>query len=174
MEINFQGQLDKKSFYRAVALASRPTKRNRVMRVIFSIILVGLTVAMIADILVNGIRATEQFRVVRILLSLVTVSYVLFAPYIHSWRTATRLWHDSLIRAPQSGAVTSSGITYKSSRSQTEYKWKQYSKKQIELDMVVLLTVDGILTVLPREFFKCDVDWERVKQMVDFNVVEPK
>ncbi|MBN2393809.1 MAG: hypothetical protein JXR84_23960 [Anaerolineae bacterium] len=174
MEINFQGQLDKKLFFRAVALASRPAKRNRVMRVIFSIILVGLTVAMIADILVNGIRETEQFRVVRVLLSLVTVSYVLLTPYIRSWRTATRLWHDSSIQATQSGGVTSSGIVYKSSRSQKEYSWQQYSKKQIQPEMIVLLTVDGILTVLPCDFFSCDADWERVKQLVDFNMVEPK
>lgn len=63
---------------------------------------------------------------------------------------------------------------YRSSRSQKEYKWQQYSKKQIEPDMIVLLTVDGILTVLPCDFFKSDADWERVKQLADFNVVEPK
>lgn len=174
MEIEFQGQYNKKSFYRAVALAGKPTRRDRAQSAVFSLILAVLTVAVIVNILIDGTQQTAPFRTLRILLSLFTASCVLLVPYLRSWRTATQLWRDPSIQALQSGAVTSSGIVYRSSRSQKEYKWQQYSKKQIESEMIVLLTADGILTVLLREFFKCDADWERVKQLVDFNVVEPK
>jgi hypothetical protein len=174
MEINFCGQYDKKSFYRAIVLADRPTKRNRVLYVIFAIILVGLIVAMIVDILLNGIRETGQLRLVRLLFSLATVSYVLLSPYIRSWRTASRLWRDSSIQVPLNGSVTSSGFLYKSSCSQKEYKWMQFSKKLIGPEMVVLLTVDGTISILLRCFFESDADWERVTQLVDFNVVELK
>lgn len=130
--------------------------------------------AVIVNILIDGTQQTAPFRTLRTLLSLFTAFCVLLVPYFRSWRTAAQLWRDPSIQALQSGAVTSSGIMYRSSRSQKEYKWQQYSKKQIEPDMIVLLTVDGILTVLPCDFFKSDADWERVKQLADFNVVEPK
>jgi hypothetical protein len=45
MEIEFHGQLDRKSFFKAVALANRPSQRNIIIRIVLGLVFLSIFIA---------------------------------------------------------------------------------------------------------------------------------
>jgi hypothetical protein len=172
MDIEFAGQIDKKTFFRGVALANAPTKRRRLVRIVLLALLVVVFAALVADYLAHENQSPA--KVLRIAMNVLILAYFLVSPYVSSWRTASALWKHSSVRAPIVGRITGHGVTYVSAVAEKEFAWDAFSAVRKTRDLVVLVTADGVMSIHPRHFFRNEQDWTRFQQLVDYNVVEPK
>jgi hypothetical protein len=174
MEIEFQGQYDKATLFKAVQLANKPSKRNTILRISFAVLIVALFVAYaIAIANKDSLSSFEIFRSGRHLITIPFLLYFLLQPYISAYQTTNNLWKSPFMRAPMQGVVSSQGIVYGVSVGRTETPWGKFAKKQVTNNLIVLLTDDGILSILPRHFFKTENDWQIVTQWVKVKVIEP-
>ena len=174
MEIEFQGQYDKATVFKAVALANKPSKRNSLIRIGLTVLFVAIYATYfitVAD--KDGLSSFEILRSGRHLITLPFIAYFLLQPYISSFFAASNLWKNPNMQKPLAGVISDQGIVYISlSKSRREIAWESFAKKRISEDLIVLLTADGVLSFFPRHFFKTEADWKRVKQWVDFKVAE--
>jgi hypothetical protein len=171
MELEFNGKYDQPTYFKAVSLAYRPSKRSLITR-IFAFILFGVLYA--ALIVVNSqeeIRsALEVAGLFRHLLTLLVLGYLVFQPYITAYRTASRLWKDPLVRRQLTGRISSLGIQY--APSPDWIHWDHFIKVHKTPGLVVMLTAARNFVALPRTFFESDQDWVILNQMIDSRVQE--
>lgn len=174
MEIEFQGQYDKDTIFRAVKLANKPSKRNSFIRIGLAILIAFIFIAyFIAISNKESPSSFEIFRSGRHLITIPVILYFLLQPYISSYQTATNLWKNPTMQKPLAGTISGQGIAYiSSSKGRKEMDWGNFAKKQVTDNLIVLLTVDGVLSFFPRHFFKTDNDWRIVVQWVNSKVVE--
>lgn len=174
MEIEFQGQYDKPTIFKAVSLANKPSKRNTIIRIGFTILFLAIYIAYFINLGSKETLSSFDFlKAGRHLITLPIVAYFLLQPYISSYFAASNLWKDPTMQRPLAGAISSQGVAYISStKKRREIAWESFAKKQMSENLIVLLTADGVLSFFPRHFFKTDNDWQRVKQWVDFKVTE--
>lgn len=174
MEIEFQGQFDKVTIYKAVKLANKPSKRNSIIRIGLTILFLAIYIAYFISVGNQENLSTFDFlRAGRHLFTLPFIAFFLLQPYISSYFTASNLWKNPSMQKPLSGAISNQGIAYiSSSKTRHEIVWDRFAKKQSSENLIVLLTADGILSIFPRQFFKTADDWQRIKQLIDFKVTE--
>ncbi len=173
MEIEFQGQYDKNTTFKAVKLANKPSRLNSIIRI-------GLT-ALIAFIFIayyvaiankESLSSFEIFRSGRHLITIPILLYFLLQPYISSYQTAANIWKNPIMQKPLSGVISSQGVAYISSTGRRETDWAKFAKKHVTENLIVLLTADGVLSFFPRHFFKDDNDWRIVVQWANSKVAE--
>jgi len=174
MEIEFHGQYDKKSFMKAVSLASKPSKRNALIRLGISFIFVLIFAAYFINLAMeDNLSSFELLRSSRHVISILILVYFIFQPNISAYIVALRLWKDPSTRKPLAGAISGQGITFfTSTNGRREKGWESYVKKRTTEDMLVLLSAAGELTYFTRQFFNNDEDWKKVVQWANFKVME--
>ncbi len=174
MEIEFQGQYDKASIFKAVSLANKPSRRNKLIRIGLTVLFLAIYAAYFINLTgKENLSSLDFLKSGRHLITLLIVAYFLLQPYISSFFTAAGLWKNPAMQKPLAGVISSQCITYiNATKEREEIAWENFAKKQMTKDLIVLLTADGVLLFFPRHFFKTDNDWQRVKQWVDFKVVE--
>lgn len=174
MEIEFQGLYDKATVFVAVRLANKPTRRNAFIRIGLAILFIAIYIAYFISVASEeSLSSFEIIRSGRHLITLPVIAYFLFQPAISSYQSATNLWKNPTMQKPLAGAISGQGVAYISpTKGRREVAWESFAKKQVAENLIVLLTADGVLSIFPRHFFKSDDDWKRVKQGVDFKVVE--
>ncbi|HKJ27744.1 MAG TPA: hypothetical protein VJ965_08910 [Anaerolineales bacterium] len=171
MEIPYQGQYEKKQYLKGVYRALRPKTWVSILRfglfLVFFVLLLGV---MIAEFNGDGLQINEVARLVRHTLTLIILAYVSFYNSIRIYQKANKLWKDPITPAIRSGVVSNQGISFRSNTQQ----WNQFIKKDVQDDMVVLLTINHQFAIFPRSFFSSDSDWNRFVQLVEAKVIEPK
>ncbi len=174
MDIEYHGQYDKSTFFKAVFLTSRPTKWNAVLRIGSSILITVIFIAYIIMVAFkDSISTMETMRVSKYFLTLPFLDYFLLQPYISPYFTASKIWKNPAMQIPLTGVLSSQGVALiSSSGGRDETPWRSFSRMRIGPDFISLLTGDGVISVLPRHFFKTETDWERAKQLVNFKVME--
>ena len=174
MEIEFQGQYDKGTIFKAVKLANKPSKSNSLIRIGITVLIVIIFVAYFISVAMQeNLSSFEIFRSGRHLITAPILLYFLLQPYISSYQLATSLWKNPTMQKPLIGAISNQGVAYiSSSTGRREIDWSKFAKKQVTENLVVLLTADGVLSFFPRHFFKTDNDWRIVVQWVHSKVVE--
>ena len=174
MEIEFQGQYDKASIFKAVSLANKPSRRKSIFRIGFSILLLAIFTTYFISLAIKETLSTyEILWSGRHLISLFFIAFFLFQPYISSYLMASKLWKNPVMQKPLVGVISSQGVTYiLSNYSRRELAWESFAKKRITENLLVLLTADGTLSFFPRIFFQSAEDWNRVKQLIEFKVIE--
>jgi hypothetical protein len=174
MEIEFHGQYDKQIFFKAVALANRPSQRNIIIRIASGLVFLSIYIAYFTVVATKDSYSTaDVFRAGRHLITFLIVGYFLFQPFISSRITASRLWEDPNIRKTFRGRISSMGISYIYSTSENDLKWESFIRGRKGDDFVVLLTADGVLSVFPQAFFINDNEWRKFQQLVESKVKEP-
>ena len=116
----------------------------------------------------------DLIRLARLLLSLTILGYFAVSPFLAARQVASKLWSAPQIRLPIHGRVSSQGIAYTFSTSETETRWEEFAKVRRADDLLVLQTADGVLSILPRSFFQSEADWKTLQQWVELRVQEAK
>jgi hypothetical protein len=173
MEIQYQGQYDKKTFFKAVALANKPPKKNTIFRIGLTVLFILVLVAYFFVTVANeNLSIFDVLRAGKHFIGMPVVIYILLQPYISSYFTALKLWNESVIQKPQAGTISNQGVMITSSNGNKEISWNRFAKKQITENLIVLLTSDGVVFIFPQYFFSTDTDWQKTKQWVNESVIE--
>jgi hypothetical protein len=171
MELEFNGQYDQPTYFKAVSLVYRPSRRSLLTRIFVFILFGAMYAVLIAGNSQEVTRSTlEVARLFRHLLTLLLLGYLVFQPYITAYRTAARLWKDPVVRRRLAGRISSLGIQY--APSQEWIGWADFIKVHKTPGLVVLLTAARNFVALPRTFFGSDQDWVILNQMIDSRVQE--
>ena len=171
MDIKFKGNYDKKEYFQPIYLAGKPTRRSTLWRVILFVAFTGIYIALVIHVLQDSDpSAHDQFRLIRHFFTILLLAYFIFLPYIRIYTTASRLWRDPLVRRALHGTISNQGISY----GTHTLAWEEILTRREQEDMVVLLTNDRTMALLPRHFFQSSEDWNHFRQLVDHKVVEAR
>ena len=157
MQIKFQGQYDKITFYRAVALANRPAKNRQRLLSILLVIAIGAIAIIGYRIIATGNWVENFVYLVAAILMGGFIAYIFYRPYY----AARKMWANPGTRRPLKGIITNQGITYSLPEGENTIEWEQYNRLQRTGDLVTLVRKDGLLLVFPRNFFKSKKNWEK-------------
>jgi len=169
--IPFGGTYTKKQWSRGIHLAMYPTGRALVLRLL-ALVLVLAGAGLIVATLVQG--EANVSRLVRLAVGIAFLGYWVLQLYVRAWREAARPWRGSAAQPSLKGVISGEGILSNASVTGVPETWDTFLRARVRDDLVVLLGADGLATVLPREFFATEDDWQGFRVMVDFNVVRPK
>ncbi len=168
MEIPFKGQYDRATFFRAVRLANQPARNGGRLR--------WLALAALAVLLALAIQSlrrpadNDPFTWVRLGLGLALLLAYLVWPYGLSFIQARRLWANPALQRPISGRLQERGLTYTNTTPYRTVPWESYARLRLAPDLATLLTPAGVLTALPRSFFKSESDWQAACKLLQNKV----
>lgn len=168
--ISFDGRYTREQLGQGLRLAWHPRGRSLILRLLAAVLVIG-GLAFVVYGLVTGELGLGQ--VARTLLLLVVIGLWIVAPYFNAWQTARRSWRDSEGVLRLGGTVSKEGIVLERDGKRVEQAWEAFVRAYLQEDLVVLVSVDRTTTILPRDFFADEGDWQGVRQMVEFNVVSP-
>ena len=177
MEIEFNGNYDKDTLFRAVKLANKPSKWGSIyqigMLLLIVFILVMAIISFIKDI--ENLSTSQMLRTGRHLLFVPVVLYFYLKPFFVCRQITEKIWKKTGEQAVLNGSFSSLGLAYGDSSLPTyEIGWNEFTKKQVEEDLIVLVTAKGILHFFPRDMFESDRDWQVVNQWVKQKVAEAR
>ena len=167
MQIKFQGQYDKKLFFKAVALANRPAKNRQRLLSILLVIASG-AIGVIAYRMIT----TGDFggNLVYLAAALFMGGYVAFI-FIRPYSAASKLWSNPGVRRPLKGVIDNTGIHYDFGDQSNDIAWKDLNRRQITDDLVTIIRKkDGLLLIFPQHFIKGKNSWQKFCQLVERNV----
>lgn len=118
----------------------------------------------------EGASSFEIARIGRHLITFLILGYVLLQPSINSYRKATELWNDPVIRRTITGSVFTMGVMIDPGKNGTT--WEQFVKVNKTPEVITLRTASGMFVLLQRSFFKEERDWKLVQNTVDTKVQE--
>ena len=174
MEIKFNGKYDRKTFFQAIALVNKPSRRTMIIRYgIFGIFTIIYIIYLFTVATKEDPSTTDVARIGRHLITVALLLYLLLQPYFSAYQAASKIWKMPSVQDPFGGFVTSLGITYNLSSGQKERTWDQFAKIKVTESFVALVTPDGTLSLLQRNFFQSDHDWNTVLQWASVKVAEP-
>ncbi len=170
MNIKFQGQFDKRTLFKAVALANKPSKRSTLIRAGVTTLFIVLYIGYFLTLGGTGTLASS-FDALRSdgrhLIAVFLAAYFLFLPSISSYSSASNIWKQPEIHTPVAGTISDAGVVFISSqKKRREIPWESFAKKQSAGNLIVLLTAEGKLSIFPRDFFETDEDWSSFQQWV--------
>ena len=175
MEIEYQGQFDKAAFFRAVFMVKRPTRFWEIGRVLLAVASVVALVAYLVLVLSKlGQEEIDWFRAGRAFVAFPVLAYFSLQPYITAYTSATSMWRESSSRATLSGSVNGIGIDYRVGVAQRLFAWDAFVRLRRTNDLLVLVTADGRMVALKREFFATNADWVRFQELAAARVREVK
>ncbi len=171
MDVDFKGLYTRSDVFKAVFLANKPTQKRGLIRIGIAVLAL---IIYIAYTVLTAIQAKTPILDPKLfgshLMYLLLIALFLYYPNITSTITALKIWRAPTMHHEYRGTISSAGILYAGKK--TLITWEQIAKKQITSEIIVLLTSNGILSFLPRGFFKSEGDWQRAIQLVEFNLNE--
>lgn len=171
MDIEFSGHYIKDIYFRTIRWIYKPSRQSSILRIAAFVIFGGLYIATIVGAFQEeGVSSFEMARMGRHLITFLVLGYILFQPYINSYRKATELWSDPLIRRKLTGRVSTIGVIIDPMKDWMT--WEQFVKTFRSSEAIALLTASRTFVLLQRSFFKDDQDWKLVQNIVDSKVQE--
>jgi hypothetical protein len=169
--ISFGGTYTKQQWSRGIRTAMIPTGWALALRLL-ALALAIAGVGLIVAALIQG--EADVARLVRLAVPITLLAYWALQPVIRAQREDARPWSGSSAPPSLKGVVSSEGILSNSSAGGALESWDTFLRAHARDDLVVLLGADGLVTILPREFFATEDDWQGFRLMVEFNVVRPE
>jgi len=166
MEVEFHGQFDKETFFKAVALANRQSQRSTIFRYVLTGIAAIFLVVNIFNFFARGGQNSSD--ILSVVLSVIILLYFIFGTRLTTRALASRLWKSERVHQEQAGTINAEGITYHPDT--TVIAWERYSRGHSTEDMQLLMTEDGLLSIFPRSFFNSDEDWKTFRNLVDTRI----
>jgi hypothetical protein len=171
MEIEFNGYYQKAIYFNAIRWIYRPSNRSLILRVgAFFVFTVLYASAIFFAFQEEGASSSELARMGRHFFTFLILGYILLQPYINTFRKATELWNDPVIRRNITGRVSSIGIMIDPMRDWM--KWESFVKVNRTPEAITLLTASRMFVLLQRSFFEDERDWKVVQGIVDTKVQE--
>jgi len=168
MEIEFQGQYTKEEYLCAIRTIGKPSKWGMALRILFLLLSVSLVIYYaVTTIQGGGFSGAETSRLIRYLITMSILGYLVAKPYLDIRATAAKLWNDPLVQRRIRGRVDSLCVTYENYTQ----NWDGFAYKLVADDMVILMTADRTMSLLPRHFFRDENDWRIFRQLVDQRVI---
>jgi hypothetical protein len=167
MQIKFQGQYDKKLFFKAVALANRPPKNRQRLLSILLVIAIGAVGVIVYRLIITG---DIVGNLVYLAAALFMGGYVVFI-FLRPYSAASKLWSNSGVRRPLKGTIDGIGIHYDFGDQRNDIAWKDLYRRQITDDLVTIIRKkDGLLLIFPQHFINGKNNWQKFCQLVENNV----
>lgn len=171
MEIEFNGRYQRDIYFNTIRWIYRPSNRSLILRIAAFVIFGALYAATIVlTFQEENASSFELARVGRHLITFLILGYVLLQPYIQSYRKASELWKDPVIRRNITGRVSTMGIILDPMKDWM--KWDTFVRVNKTPDAITLLTASNMFVLLQRSFFKDERDWKMVSNIVDTRVQE--
>jgi len=168
--IPFDGVYNRQQWGQGVRWAMHPTGRSLVLR------LVGLAIVL-AGIAVIGVSLADgemnKLKLLRLAIGVGILAYWVAIPYVRAWRVAALPWRRPGGAPRLKGFVADDGIHWNESAAAVT-GWDAFLRARVRDDMVVLVSVNGVATVLMRDFFADEAEWQSFRQLVAFKVTEPR
>jgi hypothetical protein len=167
MQIKFEGQYDKKLFFRAVALANRPPKNRQRLLSILLVIAIGAIGVIAYRLITTGDLVGNLVYLAATLFMGGYVTFIFLRPY----SAASKLWSNPGVRRSLKGTVDSTGIHYVFGDQSIDISWKDIYRPQMTNDLVTIIRRnDGLLLIFPQHFIKGKNNWQKFCQLVEMNV----
>ena len=170
MDVEFRGQFDKQTFFKAVSIANRQSQRSTIFRYVLTGIAVIFLVINVFNFFARGGQNSND--ILSAVLSVIILLYFIFGVRLTTYVLASRLWKGEGVHQEQAGTINEEGITYHPDT--TTVPWGRYSRGQSVEDMQLLMTEDGLLSIFPRSFFNSEEDWKIFRNWVDTRIVRKK
>lgn len=159
MEISFQGEYDRRTYFRGVRMLYASRGWRQVTQWLMALALAGG----IGFLLVN-FRNYDAQSLTRYIMALgllgLLVGYNLLMPAI----IAARLWNALPRGMSIGGRVSAQGLTFQHGGAGRFLEWKQFIRVRRSQDLVAFSSQGGLIAILPRHFFKTEKDWVRFDQ----------
>jgi hypothetical protein len=166
MDVEFHGQFDKPTFFKAVSLANQQSKRSKIIRFVLVGIAALFLVISAFNFFARGGQKSDD--ILSLVLSVIILLYFIFGVRLTTYALALRLWKGEGIHQQQSGIINEEGIIY---HPDTDIvAWERYSRGQATEDMQLLMTDDGLLSIFPRSFFGSYEDWKTFRNWVETRI----
>lgn len=169
--ISFGGAYTRKQWGQGIRLALHPSGRGLVLRLLAMVLLAAWFFLLAVNYFQEGHLETP--RLLRGFLTGAILVYWVGQPYFRAWRMANRPWQIKNNKPTLQGVVTDKGVTFNANGAWSHEDWSAYLRAFVREETVVLISNNGLLTILPRDFFANEGDWISFKQFVEFNVVAP-
>jgi len=167
MEIEFSGQLDKRLYRRALSLLHKPSRTSTIIRLALTAVLILAATIAIVDRVTGANRlALDWTRVGRYLFALPAIVYVALQPYFGPYLTTNRLWRNAGVRATRTGTVSERGVTLQLAESHPEIRWADVARWRANDELVVLITTQRSVLIMPRHFFRSEADWQQFREWI--------
>ena len=169
--ISFRGDYTKEQWTRGLRLGMFPSGRALYLRLLAMAIGVGAIALFIA-----GYVQGEPFSTTRILRAGISAVVLLSwagLPYVRAWLAIREPWRSGRPRPSLQGTVTNEGIASDATAPGVVETWDSFNIAHVRDDLIVLGGSDGLATILPRDFFASENDWQAFRQLVQFRVVKP-
>lgn len=164
MDIDFEGQLKEDQYIRAVKDILTPPLRSTLIRIaIFIIAAAAVAFLFIYNQRDGAVSEIENNRQRLALFAGGFLTLYLIVPYIGITHNAKNLWKKPAAQRVRTGRISPEGITYGDKLT----TWDSYTRKYQYDDMMLLLTARGGMSLLPRHFFRDEMDWKRFLQMIE-------
>ncbi|HLO15091.1 MAG TPA: hypothetical protein VK206_09690 [Anaerolineales bacterium] len=171
MEIEFSGYYQKDIYFKVIRWIYRLSPKSLILRVAAFVVFSALYGAVIVVALQEeGASSFELARIGRHLITFLILGYLLVQPYINSYRRATELWNDPVIRRNITGRVSTIGVSIDPMKDWMT--WDTFVKTNKTPVAITLLTASGMFVLLQRSFFREERDWKMVQNIVDTKVQE--
>ena len=163
MEIKFQGQYDKRVFFKAVRMANQPAGNQKRFLWFMMMFAVGALVLLVYRVFETGDLAGNALLLVAAVIMVLVVGGIFLRPLV----SAQKMWANPGTRRVLSGQVTNRGIVYILDEGRNEILWDRIIRIRKTEDVVALVRNDGLLLVFPQKFFKRTSDWRKFNKMVE-------
>jgi len=171
VDIAFSGFYKKDIYFRTIWWIYKPSTSALIIRIAAFLLFGALyTATIINSFKADGASSFEVARMVRHLITFLILGYILFQPYINSYRKSSELWNDPVIRRNITGRVSTTGIIIDPMKEWLT--WDKFVKVNHQLDSIALLTASRMFVLLQRDFFQDEQDWKMFQNMVAAKVQE--
>ena len=168
MDIQFQGQYDRKVFFNAVRIANRPAGNQKRFLMFMMLFTGGGLILILYRVFDTGDFAGNAILLFAALIMVV----VLIGIYLQPFFTARKLWAGPGVRRYLKGNITNKGIQYHLSEGVNDIAWIRVSRVRKGVGLVTLIRNDGLLMIFPRSFFRRDSDWRKFNQVVEKRIIQ--
>jgi hypothetical protein len=167
VEIEFEGYLDKKTFLNAILLAAKGNRKRDIVYLCFGLVFLG---GFISYFINQNVGSSElvDFTLLKLIIPLVFIAYFLFIPFFSPFLLANKSWKNPSMQKLFSGTVTNQGIEYSGISDTIE--WNRVMEKQNSDDLLILLSSDKDIVILPKKFFKSETEWKKVILLSNYKV----
>ncbi len=174
MEIPFKGQYTQLEFARAVQLANRSGGRSRFGGWMLVAALAAVIFLSGKSFFSESSSTGDPFIFIRIALAgLMLLAFLLFDP-ARAYLQTRRLWKNPAMQQQISGRVNHTGLVYTNVSPFRTVPWGRFARLRLNKDLASLLTADGVITVLPRRFFKSESDWQAFCKLAQSRLTTPR
>lgn len=171
MDIEFSGYYNKDIYFRTIRWIFKPSRVSQFLRIGVFVLFGGLyALNIFFAFQEEGTSSFETARLGRHLFTVLLLGYILLQPHISSYRRASELWNDPVIRRNLTGRVSTMGVIIDPMKDWLT--WDKFVKVNRMPDAIVLLTAASMFVLLQRDFFRTEQDWKMVQNIVDTKVQE--